>query len=65
MKNCSNDDAGKLSLVKSIWTSRQPLHGSMAEQYLDETRHIDVTKLPDDVHRSLRFHPSLHVGPGT
>ena len=39
--------------------------GSIAEQYLDETRHIDVTKLPADIHRALRFHPRCVFGPGT
>ena len=64
VKCCSNDDAGKLSRVKSIWTSSLPLSGSMAERYLDETRHVDVTKLPDDVHRCLRFHPACMFGLG-
>ncbi|MGY8682665.1 toprim domain-containing protein [Bradyrhizobium sp. UFLA05-153] len=59
------DDAGKLALVKSIWTESLPLAGSVAERYLDETRHIDVTKLPADVHRSLRFHPSCLFGAGS
>jgi DNA polymerase len=64
VKCCSNDDADKLSLVKSIWASSVPLAGSIAERYLDETRHIDVTKLPDDVHRCLRFHPACMFGSG-
>jgi DNA polymerase len=64
VKCCSNDDAGKLPQVKSIWTSSVPLAGSIAERYLDETRHVDVTKLPDDVHRCLRFHPVCMFGPG-
>ena len=59
-----SDTAGKLAFIKSIWTSAQPLHGSMAEQYLDETRHIDVTRLPEDIHPSLRFHPNCAFGPG-
>jgi hypothetical protein len=64
VKCFSNDDSGKLSQVKLIWTSSVPLAGSIAERYLDETRHIDVTKLPDDVHRRLRFHPACMFGPG-
>jgi DNA polymerase len=55
----------KLAFVKSIWDSAQPLRGSIAERYLDETRHIDVTKLQEDIHRSLRFHPRCIFGPGT
>jgi Toprim domain len=60
-----NDDTGKLAFIKSIWTSAQPLRGSIAERYLDETRHIDTTRLPEDVHRCLRFHPACVFGPGT
>jgi DNA polymerase len=59
------DDAEKLAFVKSIWTSAQPLLGSMAARYLDETRGIDLSKLPADIHRSLRFHPNCVFGPGT
>ncbi|WP_158268053.1 toprim domain-containing protein [Bradyrhizobium sp. MOS002] len=63
--NCfSSDAAAKLSQAKSIWTSSVPLAGTIAEKYLDETRHIDLTKLPDDVHRCLRFHPACMFGAG-
>ena len=44
------------AFIKSIWTAAQPLPGSIAERYLEETRHIDITRLPPDTHRSLRFH---------
>src|SRR6185312_14047440 len=60
-----DDHAEKLAFIKSIWTSAQPLLGSMAERYLDETRGIDITKLPQDIHRSLRFHSNCVFGPGT
>jgi len=60
-----NDEAEKLAFIKSIWISAQPLRGSMAERYLDETRHIDVTKLPEDIHHSLRFHPNCVFGSST
>jgi len=60
-----SDDTEKLAFIKSIWTSAHLLRGSMAECYLDETRHIDVTKLPEDIHRSLRFHPHCVFGTGT
>ena len=59
-----NDDAEKLAFIKSIWTSAQPLLGSMAEHYLDETRHIDVTKLPDDIHRSSALPSELRIWSG-
>jgi DNA polymerase len=55
-------DAEKLAFIKSIWTSAAPLLGSIAEAYLDETRHIDITRLPKGVHRSLRFHPHCVFG---
>jgi hypothetical protein len=58
----NGDDASKLAFIKSIWTSAEPLGGSIAELYLDETRHIDVTRLPEDLHRSLRFHPDCVFG---
>jgi hypothetical protein len=60
-----SDDIEKLAFIKSIWTSAQPLLGSMAERYLDETRGIDITKLPQDIHRSLRFHSNCVFGSGT
>jgi hypothetical protein len=60
-----NGNEANLAFIKSIWTSAQPLLGSIAERYLDETRHIDVSRLPEDIHRSLRFHPNCVFGPGT
>lgn len=63
--NGGADAAERLRFVKSIWTSAQPLLGSIAERYLDATRHIDITKLPADIHRSLRFHRRCVFGPGT
>jgi hypothetical protein len=59
------DEGERLAFVKSIWVAAQRLRGSMAERYLDETRHIDVTKLPEDIHRSLRFHPNCVFGSST
>jgi hypothetical protein len=60
-----SDDTAKLAFIRSIWDSAQPLQGSIAERYLDQTRHVDVTKLPKDIHHSLRFHPRCVFGPGT
>ncbi len=54
----------KLAFVMSIWNGAQPLIGSMAEQYLDRTRGIDFTKMPADLHASLRFHPACVFGSG-
>jgi putative DNA primase/helicase len=58
-------EAEKLAFVKSIWLAAQPLLGSMAEDYLEQTRGIDVSKLPADIHRCLRFHPRCTFGPAT
>jgi DNA polymerase len=55
-------EARKLAFVKSIWLSAQSIRGTIAERYLDETRHIDVTQLPANVDRSLRFHPHCVFG---
>jgi hypothetical protein len=54
----------KLTFIKSIWTAAEPLAGTLAERYLDETRAIDVTRLPEDIHRALRFHPACVFGAG-
>jgi DNA polymerase len=61
----NGDDAEKLAFIKSIWTSAGPLLGSIDERYLDETRDIDITQLPADIHRSLRFHPACVFGSST
>ena len=60
-----NDDGKKLAFINAIWSSAGPLFGSIAERYLDQTRGIDLTKLPDDIHASLRFHPNCVFGRGT
>jgi DNA polymerase len=57
-----DQDAERLAFIKNIWTSAQPLLGSIAERYLDETRGIDIGKLPEDPHRTLRFHPNCVFG---
>jgi hypothetical protein len=52
-------------LVKAIWRSAMPIHGTIGERYFDETRHIDISKLPADINRNLRFHSQCVFGPGT
>ena len=37
----------------------------MGERYLSETRGVDVSKLPADIHESLRFHPRCPFGSDT
>ena len=41
------------------------LPGSLGERYLSETRGVDVSKLPADIHESLRFHPRCPFGSDT
>jgi len=48
----------------ALWHAAGPLIGSLGERYLAETRAIDVSKLPADIHASLRFHPQCPFGPG-
>ena len=56
--------AAKLAFALSIWEAAGPFHGTWAERYLDETRHVDLEALPDDIHQSLRFHACCVFGPG-
>jgi Toprim domain/CHC2 zinc finger len=63
-RNGDSDSAEKLELIKSLWTAAEPLTGTLAARYLEETRRVDLAKLPGDVHRSLRFHPECPFGPG-
>jgi hypothetical protein len=56
------DDAAYL---EGIWSAARSLSGSTAERYLDQTRGIDLGKLPADTHASLRFHPNCIFGPGS
>ena len=37
----------------------------MGERYLSETRGVDLSKLPADIHESLRFHPRCPFGSDT
>jgi hypothetical protein len=60
LQNDGDNAAERLKFIKSIWTSAQPILGSMAEHYLDETRHIDITKLPEDIHRPSRGRVDQH-----
>ena len=58
------DAADKLAFAMSIWTAAGPLSDPLAQRYLDETRGADLTKLPPDIDRSLRFHPVCVFGSG-
>ena len=63
MPQNGDNDAEKLAFIKSIWIAAQPLRGSIAERYLDETRHIDVTKLPEDIHAVCASIPAVCSDP--
>ena len=43
--------AEKLAFIKRSGPRRSRSLGSLAERYLDETRGIDITRLPADIHR--------------
>jgi len=58
------DSSEKTEYALGLWNEAGPLVGSLGERYLAETRCIDVTKLPADVHAVLRFHPQCPFGPG-
>jgi hypothetical protein len=59
------DQHDRYAFWMGLWTGAQDLRGTIAERYLAETRGIDVTKLPADLHASLRFHPHCVFGTGT
>jgi DNA polymerase len=54
--------ADKLAFVERLWSSAQPLLGTIGARYLDETRGIDLGKLPADINDTLRFHPHCVFG---
>jgi DNA polymerase len=57
-------DADKLAFALSVWEAAGPLCG-IAARYLDETRHVDLSQLPDDLRQSLRFHSACVFGANT
>ena len=44
---------------------RDALQGSLGERYLSETRGVDLSKLPAEIHESLQFHPRCPFGSDT
>jgi CHC2 zinc finger/Toprim domain len=56
------DDERKIDYALTHWHDAQPITGTIAEQYLSETRGIDIGRLPADVSQSLRFHPRCVFG---
>jgi DNA polymerase len=55
----------KLDFVLGIWNAAQPLHGTVGERYLAETRGIEIGKLSPAINDALRFHPHCVFGAGT
>jgi Toprim domain/CHC2 zinc finger len=56
------DDAETLAYVLKIWRAARPIAGTIGERYLDQTRGVDLTKLPPGIHRALRFHAACPFG---
>ena len=59
------DRTNTYAFAMGLWTGAGELRGTIAERYLAEPRGIDVTRLPANVHDSLRFHPHCVFGAGT
>jgi Toprim domain len=54
--------ADKITTAMTLWNAASSLLDSMGERYLAETRGIDVSKLPADIHESLRFQSCCPFG---
>ena len=54
----------KTERALGLWTQAVPITGTLAERYLAETRHIDVTRLPANHQNSLRFLARCPFGAG-
>jgi DNA polymerase I len=60
-KPADNDNARNLEYAHELWNKAKPIAGTLAERYLAETRGIDVSALPADVDRVLRFLPRCRL----
>ena len=60
--NNEEEERERKAFIKRTWLEAVPIAGTIAAQYLDETRHIDLTQLPN-VDHCLRFHPDCCFGP--
>jgi DNA polymerase I-like protein with 3'-5' exonuclease and polymerase domains len=54
--NASQRDTDTLKLGIELWRASVPIHDTLAERYLVETRKLDLATLPD-INAVLRFHP--------
>jgi DNA polymerase len=57
-------DDSTLALALQIWNAAQPIAGTSALRYLADIRGIDVDVLPDNIGKTLRFHPRCTFGSG-
>ena len=56
--------AKKTQRALELWAAAGPIAGTIAERYLAQTRAIDISRLPADVHETLRFHERCPFGAG-
>jgi DNA polymerase len=59
------DMAARIRFALEVWNAASSLRGTIAEQYLAETRGIDVSKLPPTIDAALRFHARCVFGTRT
>ena len=64
-KTVAESETDKITRALALWNAASCLQGSLGERYLRETRGVDVSKLPADIHESLRFHPRCPFGSDT
>ena len=54
--------AEKTQRALELWAVAGPIAGTIAERYLAQTRAMDVSRLPADIHETLRFHERCPFG---
>jgi DNA polymerase family A/Toprim domain/CHC2 zinc finger len=57
-------EEAKTARALVLWAQAMPIAGTLAERYLAETRHIDLTRLPGHCSDSLRFLARCPFGVG-
>jgi hypothetical protein len=59
------NDNEKLAFALRLWEEAKPIASTLAAQYLETVRRIDLAALPADIDQALRFHPRCPFGSGT
>jgi Toprim domain/CHC2 zinc finger/DNA polymerase family A len=59
-----NDEISKRTFALQLWEQARPIAGTLAARYLADIRGVDLTALPADIDKALRFHPRCSFGPG-